>query len=64
MEKATEIIYKALKINGQKDMSKEVLHGELCAISRQISEEKVYGVVSLFKSKRLALYTVLLSITW
>ena len=63
VDKAFKIISNARKWNGCKDDPKE-LYEELQSISDAICEEKVYGVVTLFKAKRLALYTLLLSIIW
>ena len=63
VDKAFKIISNARKWNGCKDDPKE-LYEELQSISDAICEEKVYGVVTLFKAKRLAFYTLLLSIIW
>jgi len=63
VDKAFKIISNARKWNGCKDDPKE-LYEELQTISDAICEEKVYGVVTLFKAKRLAFYTLLLSIIW
>ena len=63
VDRATTIIHRSRRING-KDETRQELHDELTAISEKIREEKVYGIVTLFKSTRLALYTGLLSIIW
>jgi hypothetical protein len=63
VDRGEKIISNIRKINGHKD-NKEELRSELEAISEKISDEKVFGMVTLFKSRRLALYTVLLSIIW
>ena len=64
VDKAEEIIANVQKWNGVKNVNRIELHRELTKISEMVCEEKVMGVISLFKSRRLALYTVLLSITW
>ena len=64
VDEAEEIIAKVQHYNGVKNVNRNELHKELTKISESVCEEKVLGIISLFKSKRLALYTVLLSITW
>ena len=63
VDEATKIVSQVHKYNGVK-MNEKDLKDELAQISECVCEEKVLGVISLFKSRRLALYTVLLSITW
>ena len=64
MDRATNILRRSQRINGVKNESRKELHDTLTKISEKISEEKVYGVFTLFKSKKPALYTVLLSVIW
>ena len=64
VDQAHKVLSTVRKWNGWKDYDSEALKEELQNISNKICETKVYGVVTLFKSKRLALYTVLLSIIW
>jgi len=64
VDKATDILRQSRRINGVKNESRKELQAELTSISEKISEDKVYGVVTLFKSQKPALYTVLLSIIW
>ena len=63
VDEAFKIVSKIHYYNGV-DMNEKELRDELTKISQSVCEEKVLGVISLFKSRRLALYTVLLSITW
>ena len=62
VDKAEKIIRNIITTNGEK--IPDNIEEQLQEIAEDISEEKVYGVLSLFKHKRLAFYTCLMCITW
>jgi hypothetical protein len=62
VDKADKIIRNIIKVN-----KKEVpdhFDEELEDIAKVISEEKTFGVLTLFKHKRMAFYTCLMCIIW
>ena len=62
VDKAGNIIHNIIKFN-----KKEVpdnLDKELEDINKEISEEQMFGILTLFKTKRMAYHTFLMCITW
>ena len=62
VEKSSQIIRQIIRTN--KKEAPENLDKELEDIAKQISEEQILGLLTLFKRKRMALFTVLMCITW
>ena len=62
VEKAGKIIRKIIKVN--KKEIPDHFDTELKDIAKEISEEQTFGVLTLFKTKRMSYYTFLMSITW
>ena len=62
VNKAGNIIRRIIKTN--KREVQDNFDKELEDIAKEISEEQMFGILTLFKTKRMAYHTLLMCITW